>query len=290
MGRCGSVWVCPVCSAHIAIGRRAEIQEGLERAQEQGLQVLFVTLTARHTRQDALIDNLARSKAALRFMRGGRPWRRLRADIGLVGSVDGVEITWGFAAGWHVHFHALYFVSQTVDIGEAENRIFELWNQALDHEGLDCDREHGVKVLQANEQAGEYITKWSLQNEISSRTKQGKGENFSPFQLLALYEQGEDWAGGLFQEYSDATKGLSSLRWSRGLRDKLEMGVEMTDEELAEAEESEHSVLIITLTREDYKRLSYSGRRGVLGELLMVAERGRDALGVWLGCYNICVY
>ena len=67
------------------------------------------------------------------------------------------------------------------------------------------------------------------------------------------------------------------------------MGEEMTDEELAEAEESEQSVLIATLTQEDYKRLIYSGRRGVLGELLMIAERGSDALGLWLGCYNICV-
>ena len=85
-----------------------------------------------------------------------------RDDFGLVGSVDGVEITWGFGAGWHVHYHALYFVSKSVDIGEAENRIFELWSQALEREGLDCDRAHGVKVLQANEQAGDYITKWGL--------------------------------------------------------------------------------------------------------------------------------
>jgi hypothetical protein len=224
-------------------------------------------------------------------MRKGRPWQRLRDEFGLVGSVDAVEITWGFANGWHVHFHSLYFVAGDVDIQATESAIFEQWSHALEREGLDCDLAHGVKVLEADNQAAKYITKWSLDSEVTSKEKIGKAGNFTPFQLLTLYEQGELWAGGLFQEYADATKGLSSMRWSRGLRNRLGMTKELSEQELAEAEGLEPSEKLITLTEEQFKRLIYSGRHGVLGELLIIAERGREALIIWLKiCFEIDIF
>lgn len=279
---CGSVWVCPVCASKVAIGRRDEVQEALKRAKTRGWQTAFVTLTSRHERQHALSDSLKRSKAALRFMRASRQWGYLRAAYGLEGSIDAVETTWGFNAGWHVHFHMIFFFSGAVDLVKAEATIFDLWNHALDGQGMECDREHGVQVVGGFEKAAEYITKWALQTEVTSREKPGREGHFGPFQLLDLYEQGEDWAGKLFQEYADATKGLSSMRWSRGLRQKLEMPTEASDQELAEASTSEQSVKLVTLTPSDVKKLLYSGRRGVLGEVVIVAERGQQALLLWL--------
>lgn len=63
----------------------------------------------------------------------------------------------------------------------------------------------------------------------------------------------------------------------------------MTDQELVEAEASEQSVMIAILTREDYKRLIYSGRKGVIGELLMIAERGNAALDLWLIRFGLMI-
>lgn len=287
VGRCGSGWVCPVCASKIAMGRAAEIQEAIEKAKERGLSIIFVTLTARHSRGDTLSDNLAGLKNTLRFMRKGRAWGNLRRDLGIIGQVDGVEVTWGFSAGWHPHFHTAYFVQKSPDVTLLEGEIFKQWENALSKYGFTCEREYGVKVLLGGEYLSDYMAKWGLKTELTSREKSGRQGNYSPFQLLALYEAGEHWAGGLYQEYAEATKGLSLMRWGRGLRDDLGMGEEVNDQELAEAEVTEGAVKLATLAYNDFRRLIYSGRRGVIGELLTIAERGPGALWIWLGLFGI---
>jgi len=287
VGRCGSAWVCPVCSAKISIGRAAEIEEAVTNANGQGKTVVFVTLTASHKRADRLDDNLKGTKAAIRFMRKSRAWGRLRDVFGLAGQIDALEITWGFSAGWHVHSHAAFFMAHPPDVETIEDKIFTQWQNALSKQGMTCDRAHGVKVLIGTENLPGYLSKWGLKTELTSREKPGREESYSPFQLLALYEGGEGWAGRLFQEYADATKGVSSLRWSRGLRAELGMTGELTDQELAEAENSEGSTKLTELSRDEFKRLIYAGRRGVIGEMLMVAERGRAELLLWLSMFGI---
>jgi len=58
-------------------------------------------------------------------------------------------------------------------------------------------------------------------------------------------------------------------------------------QELAEAQESDDSVLIVNLSREQYRKIIYTGRRGVIGEMLLIAERGREALMLWLAVWGI---
>ncbi len=285
---CGSVWTCPICSTRIGIGRRKELQEGIEKARDKGLKVLFVTFTVRHSRDDALADLLTDSKAAMRFMKRSRSWRKLKEEIGLVGTVDSVEVRWSFASGWHPHFHTLYFVSKDNDLEEVESKIYDLWFHALTKQGMDCSREHGVKVVCADNQAADYMTKWTLDAEITGgQDKQGRGDSYSPVQLLRLYRNNEQWAGKLFRDFALATKGLASFRWGRGLRDELGMATALSDEELAEAEESDHSVQVAPLSREQFKALLYTGRPGIIGELLTVAERGGKALFLWLATLGI---
>lgn len=279
---CGSAWVCPVCSAKISMGRREEIREALRLSAQLGWKPLLITLTARHNRDDNLEDLFNAFKRAKRYMRSGRKWQSVKQDYLVKGSITSTEITWGFENGHHVHFHEIFFVGAYVDAEEIEERFYQLWSLSLDREGLDCSREHGVDVQVGNEKIGDYVTKWGLDNELASINKAAKKGNFTPFQLLALYDQGEDWAGWLFQEYADVTKGKVSLRWSRGLRDKLDLGRELTDQELAEERISQNSVRLIRFTKEEYYQILYSGRDAVIGEMLSVAESGRDALLIWL--------
>jgi hypothetical protein len=282
VARCGSVWVCPVCASKISVGRREEVREALDVLDRLGLKVLFVTLTASHSRKDKLGDLFDRFKSAKRYMRAGRKWQDVKGDYLVKGSISATEMTWGFSNGWHVHFHEIMIIGGVVEAGEVEARLYTLWSDALAREGLECSREHGVKALPGTEKVGDYITKWGLEHEITSLEKAGKNGNFTPFQLLALYDQGEAWAGGLFQEYADVTKGRVSLRWSRGLRDMLGMSKGLTDQELAEAEDGENSFRMVRLTRSEYMKILYSGRPGVMGEMLAVAKAGREALLIWL--------
>lgn len=282
LARCGSAWVCPVCATKISLGRRKDIQEALDLAEEMGWKVLFVTLTARHSRDDKLSDIFESFKAAKRYMRAGRKWQDVKKSYLVKGSITATEMTWGYENGWHVHFHEIMFIGGVTTQQVVEEDFYRLWAKSLDREGLECDRKHGVMVQRGSERVGEYITKWGLNQELSSIHKAAKRGHFTPFQLLALYDRGEDWAGGLFQVYADVTKGKASMRWSRGLRDALGMAEELTEQELAEAEEGEDSYRILQLTKEEYQKILYSGRPGVVGEMLTVAEAGREALIIWL--------
>lgn len=293
--RCRSAWICPVCGGKIAVGRQVEIQEGIAKAKGKGYKLYFLTLTARHSRDDTLSDLMSNSKKALRIMRQGRPWKRFSSKFILGyyidkngkskpinGHIDATELTWGFSNGWHVHFHMIYMTPEEIDIDQAENEIYGLWSGALAKVNMDCDRDHGVMVQPADEKAAGYLVKWGLSLEITSKEKPGREGNFSPFQLLDLFDRGYKWAGYLFQEYADATKGLTSLRWARELRDHLGLGEAATDEELVEEIISEDSTKLLTLTSEQYKSLIYTGIPGVIGLMLVVAERGREALLLWL--------
>lgn len=289
VARCGSVWTCPVCSAKIAIERRDEIAEALELAGRAGWRPVMVTLTARHTREMAAADLVEKMTEAKRWMRMQRSFKKLKKLMGYEGSISSMETTWGFANGWHYHFHEVFIVSKANEnrVDELENAFYALWERALSRVGLTANKKHGVDIIIPRpddyEVVGNYIAKWGLDNELSrGDAKQGREGHFSPFQLLAMYENGVDWAGGLFQEYAKSTKGKTSMRWSRGLRDALGLSSELTDQEAAEAQASENSYMLLRLKREHWKIIIYSGRPGVMGELLAAAETGRDGLLIWL--------
>ena len=152
---------------------------------------------------------------------------------------------------------------------------------------MDCDRDHGVIVLPGNAAAA-YITKWGIENEIVNPLhKEARQDHYTPFQLLQLYDQGEGWAGFLFKEFAVAFKGVSQLRWSKGLRDRLEMGASVSDQVLADEQTSKNSSLVVSMTWEQYKTLIQRGGRGVIGQLLMVSEIGDLAVFAWLLSFNI---
>jgi rubrerythrin len=281
IAKCGSVWVCPVCAAKISMERMGELQEAIEKGKEKGLENYFVTFTVRHSREDSADWLLGKLTAAKRWMKKQRSYKRFRKLIGDKGSVTGLEDTWGFANGWHFHYHMLYFAEKSLNPDDLESELYELWRSALERQGLDCSREHGVKVLKGDDEgrvAG-YMTKGGLSNELTGQDKKkGHKGHFTPFQLLFLYNQGEAWAGRLFQEHADATKGKSSLRYSRGLRDYLGLSKEMSDQEAAERERNRNVTVLFTFTSDQEKIIRYSGRPEAWGEILTAAEGGRACL------------
>lgn len=236
---CSNVWACPVCSARIAEERRAEMNALLAWARGAGKAVVMLTLTHRHTRRDALPDNLDAMKRALKAYRQSRCWRAL----GVTGSVTATEVTHGQANGWHVHYHLLIVMDQPgPDAVAALEATRAEWSRSLRKAGLTGNR--AAFQVQPASSAGNYVAKFAAADEIAlGHKKQGRGGSRSPWQLLADARDGDAYAGELFKEYAVAFAGRCQLVWSRGLKDRA--GVEEAVAAEAEAEAAERSAPVV---------------------------------------------
>lgn len=139
---CGSVWACPRCAAVIAVQRSAEIARAVERCQNEGGTVHFLTLTLRHRRRDELAEAWRVLQAGWRGVTGsvewtgrkarcrnrdGREWEEPgvigdRERFGVAGLVRVIEATVsrpGEGHGWHLHIHALLFAEDGLEGGLA---------------------------------------------------------------------------------------------------------------------------------------------------------------------------
>jgi hypothetical protein len=104
-------------------------------------------------------------------------------------------------------------------------------------------------------------------------TKAGRRKGRTPMQLLADYLNGDSAAGRLWLQYAVNFKGERQLRWSTGLRDRLGLTKEKTDEEIA-IEQEEVAVILSSLTTGAWRIVLANDARG---ELLEVASRGDPA-------------
>ena len=281
--RCGSVWVCPVCSSTITERRRVELGEALARRPD--LVPVLVTVTLQHHRGDPLAELVGDLNESWRRVKRGDPWGRQVKRLGIRGYVSALEVTFGLQNGWHPHKHVLFLMERAP--GEEELERFRGWlaerfGRFLAKVGRYSSPIHGIDIKLGDDQAADYVTKqgssWGLDAELTKApVKSGRSwGGYSPFELLELYEGGKRWAGALFQEYADALKGRRQLVFSRGLRDYLVMGQELSDAELVELEEEPAEVLV-SLTREQWRQVVKRGGRGVLLEVASTGNR----LWVW---------
>jgi hypothetical protein len=94
----------------------------------------------------------------------------------------------------------------------------------------------------------------------------------TPFDLLraAFADRGDGQARGLFSEFAEAYRGKRQLVWSRGLRDRLGLDPEVSDESLV-AEVQEDAEWVGRLTVEEWRSVC---RLDLRGELLELARHG----------------
>jgi len=238
---CGNVWICPTCTSRISEGRRQELRSAGDGWIAAGNTLLFSTFTHPHTKYDKLADNLHRSLIAMRWITGHRRYRKLRAGIACIGQVRALEVTHGEANGWHPHFHVLMFIEGKKYRSDRRRRkveriLRELWREACVRHGLQMPSDDRGVTVQDGSYASSYVQKWGCVEELTkAHVKKGKNGSLNPWGLLHAYAfDGDKDAGKLFVEYAEAFKGRSQLQWSRGLRDKLGLNKEKTDQELAE--------------------------------------------------------
>lgn len=263
---CGSVWSCPVCAAKISERRRVQLQTCIDQHHANGGEVLLLTLTNPHTREDDLAAMLKAQQTAIHRIYNTRAAKAFWKRLGCVGTVRAWEVTHGHANGWHPHFHILAFVDSGLDLAQVRQQLFEIWANACRLAKLaEPSAEHGVDV-QNGDQASAYVSKglWSLAHEMTKSHTKRSVKNRTPFDLLRSYAYDEDkQAGALFREYSAAFKGKAQLYFSPGLLKRFDL-VETSDEEEA-ARIQEQAALLGRIELDEWALvLKYDHRADIL--------------------------
>lgn len=249
---CGSVWTCPPCAAKISERRKNEIQAATDAFKEAGGHLYMITLTFSHSRQDDLDDLMRRLSDARMRLRRTRAYGVLKRELGFVGDIRTLEVTFGDKNGFHPHEHSLWLTACQFTARKLESfktRLFVLWERACAAAGLALpNRKRGVDVRHAMS-AAEYLAKfgressWGVASELSKQhIKSGRAASMTPFDLLRSYQAGNAEHGNRFIAYANAFFGKRQIIWSRGLKALFGV-VEMTDEELAKEEAQDASLL-----------------------------------------------
>jgi len=226
---CGSVWVCPVCAAKISERRRLDLVAALAAASTQGLHASLLTLTVPHYAHTDVLHLLGMVRYLTERFWSGRS--RASLDIpGYVGQVRALETTHG-GNGWHPHLHILVFTSESAL--RASEALYARWTALVEDSGLGTPNRHAL-TLQDGTYAAKYVGKWGLAEELTkAHTKQARAGGRAPWAILADHYGGDSQSGRIFREFAVAFKGFLQLRWSRNLRELLELDREQSDEELA---------------------------------------------------------
>src|SRR5207302_5418163 len=102
--------------------------------------------------------------------------------------------------GWHPHLHVLIFTGALDDDarGEFAADLFERWSARIDKLGLGTCSPKAFEFHRCHkvESAGDYVAKWGCDSEIAKAgTKVARGENRTPWGLLAAHGEGDREAG-----------------------------------------------------------------------------------------------
>ncbi len=287
---CGSVWVCPVCSAKVQQARRDEIAQLIEWAKNNGKQAVMVTLTHPHKVTHSLDDQLNNQAEALRRFRSGKAWQKFKNRIGFVGMVRTLEVTYG-RNGWHPHTHELWIVDEATQPADVKMFVQNRWLSSCQKAGLVPPGKEQDFLFHAvdyhfDADSSDYLAKqdddsnWSIAEEmtLSGMKTGGKSKTVHPFALLQWAHDGDKRASELFLEYLQAMHGKRQIYWSPGLKELSGVNV-LTDEQAAELEDSEAKTVAV-LEMFAWKFICDSGSRSLVLDLAETG--GSQAIGEWL--------
>lgn len=268
---CGSVWLCPVCSAKIRTRRQIEVETVAAAHVATGGTFGMLTLTVRHDASHRLSALLEAQNSAWRTIQQDYEWRRLRkgcsrgprgaltgrnGDGSLVGFIRSKEITQGLATpggSWHPHDHVLLLWGDELDHAGDVAWIEARWADLVD-QSLGCRPDaHGFHYRAMGADSAAYVTKLA-QEAARGDLKSGSR---SVWHIIDALADGESWALRAWVEYATATKGKRAIQMSRGLRARYGLDPERSDEELAV--DDVQGVLVDTIGPDSLRALMRAG-------------------------------
>lgn len=277
---CGSVWTCPVCSVKVSESRKQEIKVATDLHTDAGGFMYMVSFTFSHQRNDQIDPLLVRFAKARASMRQHRTFKQLRRDLGFVGDIRALEVTYGDKNGWHPHEHGLWLVACRLtrdQLRTMTNALFTLWHAACKKAGLALpNRKRGVNIIECHS-AADYMSKagreetWGISSELSkAHVKTGKADRMTPFDLLRSYEAGNKQHGALFIQYAKAFFGKQQIRWSKGLKNIFGIAIR-DDQELAEQVIASDAVVMFKITAYQWRVVLHQPY-DVRSQVLLLAE------------------
>lgn len=296
---CGAIWLCAVCASRITEIRAQELEK---ICHHEDYYSAMATFTVSHTKNDRLVDLLVALLGAFRVFKSGKGWQRLKRLFGIVGTVKGLEVTYGKLNGWHVHLHVLVVMSRDglSDEDFAMTKAFDLqhefrvrWLSLLADGDFRPDYDHGCTVVTSWDRIQEYIAKygrepesqWTQEREIAkAAAKRGRsGAGASSWSLLMAAFLSRSHAARarnrrLWLEYVSAFEGRHQLDFSDGLRARFGLQA-LSDIEIADSVDDDLA-LLGSLTWGQWSVVIANDKRA---ELLDVASAGNpDLLREWL--------
>jgi len=259
--KCHSVWDCPHCSSIIASKRREEIGLAIDKWRLEGGKVKLITFTVRHNKKDELKNLQYAVNEAYRFSKSGAPFQRIKKRFQVQGSIVANEINYSNTAGWHYHRHEILFYKSDLDFKIYEQFIYERYYSHLVKLGFSSLPGIGVNVSKREGDLSDYLTKWGLENELTSDKKKVAGK--TAFQLLD-----NEVDHYLFIEYSKTMRGKRRITWSNGLKDFFGIN-DISDDEIIEEEEDHNDTIIKYITYNEWKFII---QNDLYTEVLLKAE------------------
>lgn len=289
--------------------------------------LLFGTFTIRHDKGQSFEELASAVSAAWGAATGGRGWMSDRENHGIAHYLRVFEQKWSHNNGWHIHVHALFFMdTTTVEASDPQvllQSMFGRWMRKAIALGLGVpliraqDMHEVVDVEEAIEKVAGYLAKETTDASeqhpryISAEMSNAAGKqgitSLTPGQILSWamlgdeyvrqlgpafrYRgvQGQEYARFLYAEFERGMKGRRTIAWSRGMREALGLGAEMSDAEMAErAEAVEAATLdtLVSMSGQGWKRLNARpGRRAELYAVAQTLDPGE--LVEWLAGFGV---
>lgn len=289
---CGSVHSCPVCRAKIAARRAEELESYIKQHKAKGGQVLMLTFTFSHHRENdfhSIVRGLKKAYSGFKELRAVKDVRKLTGEFDF-GSCSAFEATHSFKNGWHPHLHCLWFVRAGVDVKAMHKMLAKRWCDYAEKKGLGRPDECiGLDIRDADDVAAQYISKlgadWTAAKELTSlASKKAKGSSRNPWQLIADYIDNNDQAAKmLFIEYVAATHGIHFIDVTNKLKANYGEEYEKTDEELAN-ESVDDADLLGYLSREQWKIVleNSSPKYDARSIVLLIAQNDFSAVDLYI--------
>jgi hypothetical protein len=259
---CGSVWVCPVCSAKVLAKRQLEIADAITAWQKRNGYFVFHTITLPHPKGANVARQRLGLKTAWDAINKGR-FSALNKTYGQAGYLKVIECSSG-DCGFHLHLHVIRFTTRWLTSNEVLDWSESLFNQmskALVKKGF---RAPNIKA-QAFDQV-EITAEWSgyfaksFDNPVDAASStENVSRDHSVWRLLdkaiatpkSIYTR-------LWNDYEKGTHNLRQMTWSQGFRRELGLAEDETDTEISEEPESQPQA-VLEVNHEDVHTFVHLG-------------------------------